>query len=311
MKKLILIIASVMMISLIIASFFYQNHNNTLSMPRYVELEKQIAQHEQAQEPEQTLYAQHTIDYSLQNDQLNITFDKGKNWINVPIDKDKLFAGDYNGSEQELIEDSYVLTKNRVAFLYSEGENWEHQKIIITYSLDQGKTWQDSVVTDPYPSIRFRKVDFLDDDFGYAIISGDRTMSQEGSSVFLTHDGGKDWEKANGPDTTRLLADGGFIDQKTGFLSYGTINPEAPDLYVTQNAGDSWEKATFHMPKKYDVVFVSAEVPVKEGNHLVVLVNQGPNGDYLGGEVKGKFISDDHGRTWDFEKEVEPNETDE
>lgn len=311
MKNFILAMTGVMVIGLVIASFFYQNHSKTLSMPWYTAIEEQAAQQEQTEEPVQQLYAEHTIDYSLQNDQLNITFDKGKNWINVPIDKDKLFAGDYNGSEQELIDDSYILTKNRVAFLYSEGANWESQKIILTYSLDQGKTWEDSVVTDPYPSIRFRKVAFLNDDFGYVVISGGRTMSQEGSSVFLTHDGGKSWNKTNGPDTTRLIADGGFVDQDTGFLSFGTINPEDPDVYVTQDAGNSWEKATFNVPEKYDLIFVSAEVPMKEGDHLAVLVNQGPNGDYLGGKVKGKFISKDNGQTWDFSEEVESNETDE
>lgn len=49
-------------------------------------------------------------------------------------------------------------------------------------------------------------------------------------------------------------------------------------------------------------------MPVKEEDHLAILVNQGPNGDYLGGKVKGKFISKDNGKTWDFSKEVQPNE---
>lgn len=246
----------------------------------------------------------------MQNDELNITFDKGESWTQVPIEKNKLFAGDYNGNEQELIADSYVLTRDRAAFLYVDG-NAGNEKLILTYSLNQGETWHDSVVTDSYPSIRFRKVAFLNDDFGYSIMSGDRTMSQEGSSVFLTHDGGENWESTNGPDTTRMVADGGFTDKDTGFLSFGTINPEAPDLYVTQDAGDTWDKADVHVPKKYEKIFVSAETPVKEEDHLAVLLNQGPNGDYQGGEVKGEFISNDNGKTWKFSEEVEPNETNE
>jgi hypothetical protein len=52
-----------------------------------------------------------------------------------------------------------------------------------------------------------------------------------------------------------------------------------------------------------------AEVPFQEDDHLTVLINQGPNGDYLGGKVKGKFISSDNGKTWAFSMEVLPNES--
>lgn len=310
MKNLILVVTSLMMVGLIIATFFYSHQSKTIAMPPGVILERQIQQ-EQMGEPEQPLFAEDTIDYSLQNDELNITFNKGEDWTQVPIDKSALFAGDYNGSEQELIDGSYVLTQNRVAFLHVKGDDREGQKIMLTYSLDQGETWKDSVVIDSFPGIRYRNVDFLNDDFGSIIISGGRTMSQEGSRVFLTHDGGKSWKSTNAPDTTRMVADGGFTDKDTGFVSYGTINPESPDLYVTQDAGDSWKKAEVHVPKKYEQIFVSAETPVKEDDHLAVLLNQGPNGDYQGGEVKGKFISEDNGSTWDFSEEVDPDETDE
>lgn len=133
-------------------------------------------------------------------------------------------------------------------------------------------------------------------------------MSQESSHVFLTHDGGESWEETNNYGVTRLISDGGFVDESTGFLSFGTINPEEPDLYVTQDAGDTWSKATINIPEKYHQIFVSAETPVKGGGYLTVLVNQGPNGDYKGGQVKGNFISKDNGKTWGFQKEVQPYE---
>lgn len=302
MKNLIIGVASMMMIGLIIGLIIYQSPS--LTMPP--QLNNQVLQNKEEVQP---LYADHTIDYSLQNEQLNITFDKGMSWITVPVEVDALFDGEYRGNKQKLIDDSYILTEDRVAFLYSVGADWKNKKIILTYSLDQGKTWKDVVVTEPYPAIRFRKVAFLNDDFGYVIISGGRTMSQELSSVFITDDGGENWKETNNSGATRLISDGGFTDEKTGFLSFGTINPEAPDLYVTQDAGSSWNRAAFNMPTKYNEIFVSAEIPIKKGNDLVVFVNQGPNGDYEGGEVKGKFVSNDNGETWEFTMEVKPNET--
>lgn len=307
MKNVMFASAGVVIIGLVIATFFYHNQSKTLAMPMNVILEKQIEQ-EQTEEPEQTLYAENTIDYALQNDELHITFDKGENWTQVPVEKDTLFAGDYNGSEQELIADSYMLTEDWAAFLSVSGDV-QNEELVITYSSDQGETWQDSVVTDVYPSFRFRKVVFLNEDVGYVIASGDRTMSQEGSSVFLTDDGGESWEETNSPETTRMVADGGFVDEDTGFLSYGTINPEAPDLYVTQDAGDSWEQADVQVPEKYEEIFVNAEVPLKKDDHLTILLNQGPNGDYQGGNVKGKFISEDNGKTWELSEEVDPDDS--
>jgi hypothetical protein len=244
-----------------------------------------------------------TISYTLQKNELNITYNEGNDWMKVPIDTESLFQGEYRENQTELIEDSYVLTEDMAAFLYAEATS-----VLLKYSHDQGDTWQESIITDSFPPMRFRKVDFLNESFGYAILSGDRTMSQEYSTVFLTHDGGETWGKSAELPSTRLIAFGSFVDEQTGYLSYGTINPEEPDVYMTQNGGDTWTQAQFDIPEKYDRIFVQAEEPIKEKDYLSVLVNQGPNGDYAGGKVKGKFISEDNGLTWKFLMEVEPDE---
>lgn len=315
MKYFIFGTAGVITIALILGMFFYQKDEKNTSQLLNRKSENNLIQNEQKEDlttdKELELYAEKKIDYSLENDQLNITFDKGVNWIQVPVEKDKLFNGEYRGNKQTLIDNSFVLTKDRVAFLYQDIEKLDEKKVSLIYSLNKGKTWEEAVIVEPFPSIRFRKVDFLNDDFGYVIISGDRTMSQEFSTVFLTHDGGETWEETGNSEETRLISDGGFIDENTGFLSFGTINPEEPEVYVTHDAGETWDQAVFHIPTKYDKIFVSAEIPVKEDDHLTVFVNQGPNGDYKGGKVKGKFVSKDNGETWDFAMEVEPNETEE
>src|SRR5699024_6746449 len=110
-------------------------------------------------------------------------------------------------------------------------------------------------------------------------------------------------------EVTRLISDGGFVDESTGFLSFGTINPEKPDLYVTEDGGMKWSEAIINIPKKYHQIFIQTETPVKDDVHLAVLVNQGPNSDYEGGSVKGIFISNDNGKTRNFSKEVQPNVT--
>lgn len=284
---------------LIIALIFFQSSIEPRKHQENQRTETQDSRKEQAE------YTDGSIDYTFQNEQLKISFDKGKTWRTVPIAKDKLFAGEYSGNKQELIENSYILSTNRIAFLYSDGPDWSAKKIIFTYSLDQGDHWQDAVITNQYPSLRFRKIDFLNENFGYVILTGDRTVSQEMSNVYVTHDGGKSWQETNPTNVTRLIKDGGFVDEQTGFLSSGFINPEEPDLSVTQDGGNSWVKASIPIPDQFSKIFVTAELPFKEEDHLVVLINQEPSGDYQGGKVKGKFLSKDNGLTWEFFAEVE------
>src|SRR5699024_7907954 len=99
-------------------------------------------------------------------------------------------------------------------------------------------------------------------------------MSQESSHVFLTHDGGKNWEETHNSGVTRLISDGGFVDESTGFLSFGTINPEKPNLYVTEDGGMNWNESTYHFLKMNQQIFVSSDTLVKEDGHMAVFVNQ-------------------------------------
>ncbi|MFD1707218.1 WD40/YVTN/BNR-like repeat-containing protein [Siminovitchia sediminis] len=303
MKYLILGIAIFILIGQIAGMIFYHLPTKHTVPQGYQTIPRR-------EEPpvEQSLHAEEKIDYSLQNDEVNVTFDKGKSWIHVPIEKEELFMGEYNGNKEDLIENSYVFSEERIAFLYYHERGPGNKQVKILYSFDQGKNWEESVVTEHYPFLRFRKIAFLKDRFGYVIISGDRSMSQETSTVFLTYDGGKSWRETNSSNITRLIADGGFVDQETGFLLHGGVNPEKPELYVTHDSGSTWSEAEIRIPKRYHKIFVTAETPFKEGAQLALLVNQGPGGDYKGGKIKGKFLSEDLGKTWEFSMEVQPHE---
>lgn len=301
MKKSIIALSGVLIAGMIISTILYENQNH-VAVPQLIvpKVEKENNQQNQANGLWPVTNEQ--ISYSLQNEELNITYNKGEVWVRVPIEKDSLFSGEYNGNKKELIPGSYLLTENRVGFLYG------NESILFKYSLDHGHTWQEGLVVKDFPHVRFRKVDFLNAQFGYVVLTGDRTMSWEYSTAYLTHDGGKTWVETTTPPSTRIIADGGFIDENTGFMSYGTINPDKPDLYVTQDGGKTWSESIVQIPHQYEQIFVQAELPVKEEEQLSLLVNQGSTGDYLGGKVKGKFISTDNGLTWSFVMEVQPNE---
>ncbi len=303
--KYIMISTAFLMVIGIIAGPFLVEKSPVINSP-----ENQASENQEPDPPPlMAIDGSAPVGYSLQQEQLQITYNKGEDWVSVPVRKGNLFEGEYSGNEEELIEDSYILTSDRAAFIYAHDNSSKDKSIRLLYSKNKGQTWEDAVVTESYPPIRFRKVDFIDEAFGYVIISGDRTMSQEMTTVFLTEDGGKSWREIPRPDITRLLYNGGFVDKNTGFLSFGILNPEEPDLHVTQDGGNSWNNATVNIPDQYHRIFVMAEAPFKEDDHLAVYINQGPNGDYKGGNIKGKFISNDLGRTWNFKEEVKLNET--
>lgn len=248
------------------------------------------------------------LDYRIQNNRVELTFDSGIHWQAVPFPLADLLGGEISVDQSSLIPGSYLLTNERVAFVYPKGDSWSQQKVTFQVSKDQGKSWEESIIADDFVGLRFRKVDFVTADFGYAILSGGRTMSQEAHYIYLTNDGGQTWRKTRSAETTQLISDGSFVDTQTGFLSFGVLNPDTPTLYYTQNGGSTWDLAKINIPGMYLNIFVSAEAPFVEDDHLALLVNQGDNGDYEGGNVKGKFISKDNGKTWEFAQEYKPLE---
>lgn len=244
------------------------------------------------------------ISAQIKGEQLYITYNSGEDWKKVPVKDKEIMSGEYTPSyDTGLMPGSYFLNKEHTAFLLSNNTN-----LRLIQSFDQGKTWQEDMVSEQVGVLRYRKLDFLDASFGYLVFSGGRTMSQESSELFLTYDQGKTWKKTSALKETSLLQYSGFIDSKTGFISYKNSENKPPHLQVTQDAGNTWQQATFRLPQKYESIFVQAEVPFKEGDHLAVLVNQGDSGDYQGGLVKGKFRSNDNGLTWTFSQEVAANE---
>lgn len=301
MKKGLLVLSTLLLLSMIFMTIYYQKKEPALTPEQALSLSSNTRTAPE-KVPEETLQGTPVTDeiaYSLQQDKLQITYNNGQEWVGVPVDKSNLFSGEYNGNQQELIANSFILNEQYAAFLY-----WNNGVQLI-YSTDKGSNWQESLITDQVQPIRYRKIAFLSDDFWYAVISYGRTMSSEGASIYITNDQGESWRETNMPNTTRLVANGGFVTEQIGVMAYGTINPAEPDMHVTNDGGATWQKATFEMPSKYDGVFVTPNVPYQEEDHLALIMEQGPNGDY--GNIQAKFISKDNGLTWEFVEEVEPD----
>lgn len=245
--------------------------------------------------------------YEIVNEKLKITFDNGFNWQEVPLDVEELFQGDYSGSNTYLIEDSYIITPERTAFVIGGGDS-----LRIMQSTDEGKTWVEDDVSNPFVNgSRLRILGFTSKKEGYLILTGDRTMSFEANTVLKTHNGGETWENVGSVlGTDRMITSGGFINKDLGFISFDaiTVNDEKPrpSLYRSTNGGKDWAEVEVPIPVEYAGIFTTAEVPTFDGSQGTLLVNQGPNGDYQGGKVMAKYISIDDGASWTFANLVDP-----
>src|SRR5690625_3905261 len=278
MRNFILGLSIIIIVALVLVTYLYQKQEAvTLRTGEIQQTELDDVQQSNPLYPS----TDEQVSYSLQEDTLHLTYNDGADWVEVPIEKEALFAGEYQGNQEELIEGSFLLTEDHAAFLYSVAteQGSDLVRVGVKETRDQGETWEDHVVVEEISPIRFRKLGFVNDTFGYVILSMGRTMSQEYSAVYVTEDGGENWRATTELPSTRMIGFGGFVDEMTGFLSYGTINPEEPDVYVTQDMGETWIQSEFQIPEEYERIFVQAEVPTKEADHLSVLVNQGPNGD--------------------------------
>ena len=69
------------------------------------------------------------------------------------------------------------------------------KNVYYTYTENQGNTWKNVALAEQTAAVRFRKLTFGQDGFGYIFLSGGRVMGQEGYLSYVTQDGGKTWRR--------------------------------------------------------------------------------------------------------------------
>lgn len=306
MKKIIWSITAVIVVLLIAAMIYNQQKvQKAAFMPKQKNVPKNVVSFPVVRDK---------ITYTIQEEKLYVTFNRGKSWEKVPVAFTGLFSGDESVASGELRADTYLLENDRTGFIYVENTE-KNKPLRFVYTENHAKTWKVTTISKKTAGVTFRNIHFLNSAFGYSIYGDGRVMSQEGATFVTTSDNGKSWKVqsvgnlSDGNIITGIIYAGGFIDERTGFISFTKPNPERPQLILTQDKGKTWRNAIFQIPEKYRKIFVVAETPEKAGSHLQVLLNQGQNGDYKGGKVKGKFVSNDNGAHWQYQKEQQVEES--
>lgn len=241
------------------------------------------------------------ISYTIDQSGLQVTMNNGQDWMKVPVEVDELFAGEYQGSKTELIDQSYVLSQDRLAFIVGGFE-----QTAVLSSTDQGKTWNTAELPDAIQGIRLRIIGFTSEQDGFVILSGGRTMSAEGNQIYQTTDGGKTWNLVGSAPSERIVQSGTFVSKDIGFMSFGSTGPT--EYYRTTDGGSNWDNLEVELPGIYKDVFSVMESAEFNGDQIVMQMGQGTNGDYYGGNVKAKLVSDNNGESFEMTGLIDPDD---
>ncbi|MFD3157288.1 WD40/YVTN/BNR-like repeat-containing protein [Haloimpatiens sp. FM7330] len=252
----------------------------------------------EAKEKKEILGAIHK-NYYIDGHNIKVTYDGGKNWIDVPFDANIFFdRGETLSKSNKLQMGSFIITPKNTSFVYGGSDKFP---ITVLTSKDMGVTWSKSVVSDETKGSRKLFLDFTSDKNGHVVATGDRAMSSVMTYAYETNDDGTTWNKIGDTnDITYTFVNGAAFSTDTiGFICYRSYD-EYPNIRYTVDKGNSWIKLKLPLPAQYKNKFTQAQRPKFEGKKGVILVKQGENGD-LGKGKMAKFTTEDYGLTWKFD----------
>lgn len=245
--------------------------------------------------------------YKIEGEKLFISYSEGKSWSEVPIDFEELMAG--RTYRNQLPGGSYEIKPEKTSFIFGgTGE----VPLSVLYSDDEGTTWDKVPLLDVIYS-RYSYIHFENKDIGYSVITFDKTMSQEASAILSTTDGGKTWEHIGAGPRGSLLKASKFYDGGLGFFSYPYVEGNETNLYRTEDGGRTFEPVILEPQElnsdiglEWSKVYKEANVLELNDGIMTLLVTQGADGDYKGGNLMARYESYDLGKTWTYVDQVKP-----
>jgi photosystem II stability/assembly factor-like uncharacterized protein len=114
-------------------------------------------------------------------------------------------------------------------------------EIIVFYSQDGGKTWQQSSLEAALPFGMYSGITdlgFIDEQTGWLVVNQTASMNASAGDLYFTRDGGKTWQMSelpfNGPVN--------FINDDLGWMIGSCCTGAPRQLFRSENGGSTWEQ---------------------------------------------------------------------
>ena len=184
----------------------------------------------------------------------------------------------------------------------------------IFVSKDGGETWSVSKVAGTDCGYHYGRlikgfqysggfVGMNEDESGYLVLTAEETLGSQDARIFLTQNGGETWgEIKNLNDIHRFTVTGaGYSPEEIVFVSFRYYVDSGPDIWYSEDRGENWQRLLVRMPKEYSEYRFDAQSPSFDGLKGTYTLAFYHEAD--GREEKGivNLVSDDGGRTWEFE----------
>lgn len=188
-------------------------------------------------------------------------------------------------------------------FIYKGKNSFSDEPIINT---DRNNEWKVG-----YTYNEGEETFFINKKLGYQLSVVDSALGSRFYALLQTKDGGESWKTINkDPYLNHTGVSSGitFINESLGFIGLSHNGGIQSELYRTIDGGLSFEEIslpTIEVPlgdNQIQEPFDFPEMPYEENGKVLILVNQGQDGDYKGG-IKALYQSEDYGKTWTFIKE--------
>ena len=252
----------------------------------------------------------------------NVTYIYGNGELSFTIGKDTAYfpsddVSSIFNSNIGFMPSGIFVSQNKVAVARRPDVN----SIVITYSDDNGKSWQDSDIIqlnkipdhatseatfwDVYQeaAIMSLYVDFPSKTMGFLFVgSGTMLGTQYTRALLKTTDGGKTWNLVNSNIVYPSLPVTGmhFINELSGFIVQSNSNAPIVEVRCTTDSGANWSVADITMPPGLcdDVARITAFAPYYAANQLVLPV-------FIRPDKLIYFTSQDQGATWKYDSTID------
>lgn len=259
--------------------------------------------------------------YQLNSDRVQVTFDGGEHWVNVPVDSAYLTYS-YSSAEDKtgnraIDEGRYIINADIAAFVYG-GIVAEDKEIPLTlvFTKDKGENWVSSQISD-IKSVQYGYITYFSDTEGIMVASYRKSAKDIVTVIYKTVDGGEMWTEVCTVTNSTGVTDVNFINGKTGFVCFEYSDSMKNTLFATYDGGMSLTEIVLPQQQlsdnangkyKWNEVFVQASAPaVSDNGRLVVTLSQNENTDYPNATMAARYYSEDEGKSWSYLDQIDLN----